>query len=140
MTESITRSPKVFVSYSWDGEEHCGWVHNFATRLRAEGVDAKLDQWDVHLGDPLPDFMERAVRENDFVLVVCTPKYKKRSDGRIGGGGYEGDILTAEVYSRGNQRKFIPVLRKGFACPGDSYNRLRRNSICRRQAGEEARG
>ena len=113
MTGPEAQAPKVFVSYSWDDEEHRGWVHGFATRLRADGVDAELDQWDVHLGDPLPEFMERAVRENDFVLVICTPKYKERSDGRVGGVGYEGDIMTAEVFSTRNHRKFIPVLRRG---------------------------
>jgi hypothetical protein len=76
-------------------------------------VDVKLDQWSVVLGDSLPKFMETAVRENDFVLIVCTPRYKAKSDGRTGGAGYEGDIITAEVFTTGNQRKFIPILREG---------------------------
>lgn len=113
MTEYETKAPKVFVSYSWDDEEHRGWVHHFATRLREDGVDVELDQWAVHLGDPLPEFMERAVRDNDFVLVICTPKYKERSDDRVGGVGYEGDIMTAQVYATRDHRKFIPVLRRG---------------------------
>ncbi len=113
MTGSEARVPSVFVSYSWDDEEHRGWVRNFATRLRNDGVDAKLDEWEVGFGDPLPEFMERAVRENDFVLVICTPKYKERSDGRVGGVGYEGGIMTAELFLRSNHRKFIPVLRRG---------------------------
>lgn len=113
MTGSEARAPRAFVSYSWDDEEHRGWVHAFATRLRADGVDAKLDEWEVGFGDPLPEFMERAVRENDFVLVICTPRYKERSDGRVGGVGYEGGIMTAEVFSKSNHRKFIPVLRRG---------------------------
>lgn len=113
MNGSEARAPKVFVSYSWDDEEHRDWVNSFAARLRADGVDAKLDQWDVHLGDPLPEFMEGAVRENDFVLVICTPKYKERSDRRVGGVGYEGDIMTAEVFSTRDHRKFIPLLRRG---------------------------
>lgn len=103
----------MFVSYSWDDEEHRSWVHDFAARLRADGVDAELDQWEVYLGDPLPEFMERAVRENDFVLVICTPGYKERSDSGAGGVGYEGDIMTAEVYSTRDHRKFIPLLRRG---------------------------
>jgi len=47
------------------------------------------------------------------VLIVCTPKYKLRSDGRIGGVGYEGDIMTAEVMTNKNHRKFIPILKEG---------------------------
>lgn len=76
-------------------------------------MNAVLDQWEVQFGDPLTEFMERSVRENDFALVVCTPKYKKRSDDRTGGVGYEGSIMTAEVLSKRNHRKFKPVLRRG---------------------------
>jgi hypothetical protein len=34
-------------------------------------------------------------------------------DDRAGGGGYEGDIMTAEVSTKQNHRKFIPVLARG---------------------------
>ena len=105
--------PKVFISYSWDDESHKQWVRDFATRLRADGVEAILDQWEVVPGDRLPLFMEKAIRENSYVLIVCTPKYKEKSDNRKGGVGYEGDIMTAEVYAGANHRKFIPVLRRG---------------------------
>ena len=55
----------------------------------------------------------RAVRENTFVIAVCTPRYKERSDRRGGGVGYEGDIMTAKVFISGNHRKCIPILRRG---------------------------
>ncbi len=103
--------PTAMISYSWDDEDHKGWVRNLATRLRGDGVDVSLDQWDAHPGDQLTAFMETAVRENDFILVVCTPRYKERSDSRRGGVGYEGNIMTAEVMNEGNERKFIPLLR-----------------------------
>jgi hypothetical protein len=57
--------------------------------------------------------MEKSVREIDYVLIICTPKYKKKSDNREGGVGYEGDIITGEVFQNQNHRKFIPILRKG---------------------------
>lgn len=88
-------------------------MRGFASRLRSDGVDAELDRWRLAPGDQLPEFMERAVRENEFVLIVCTPRYKERADGRVGGVGYEGDIMTAEVLSERRQRKFISVLRAG---------------------------
>jgi len=56
--------------------------------------------------------MESAVRENDYVLIICTPRYKEKADNRSGGVGYEGDIMTAEVMTKQNHRKFIPLLRK----------------------------
>jgi TIR domain/Effector-associated domain 8 len=106
-------APKAFISYAWDDDAHSLWVKDFATRLRGDGVDVTLDRWHAAPGDQIPSFMERAVRENDFVIAVCTPRYKSRSDLRAGGVGYEGDIMTAEVFTSANQRKFIPVLRSG---------------------------
>jgi hypothetical protein len=103
--------PKAFISYSWDDNAHTQWVKDLATRLRGDGIDVTLDRWHAVPGDQLPAFMERAVRETDFVIAVCTPRYKQRSDDRTGGVGYEGDIMTAEAYSIRNQREFIPVLR-----------------------------
>ena len=106
-------APTAFVSYSWDDEVHKRWVLDFATRLRCEGIDAKLDRWDVSLGDPLPQFMETAVRENDFVLIVLTTDYRAKSDRRTGGVGYEGNVMTAEIFAGKDPRKFIPILRRG---------------------------
>ena len=102
-----------FISYSWDDEPHKTWVRNLAIRLRSDGVDAILDQWEVVAGDQIPEFMEDAITSNDFVIVVCTPKYKDRCDDRLGGVGFEGDIMTSEVLYEKNNRKFIPVLRNG---------------------------
>jgi hypothetical protein len=88
-------------------------VRQFAERLRENGVEVALDQWELQPGDMLPAFMERAVRENDYVLIVCTPHYAERSNRRLGGVGYEGDIMTAEVLNTRNRRKFIPIFRMG---------------------------
>lgn len=102
-----------FVSYSWDDAGHKKWVRELAARLRGDGITAALDQWELVPGDQLPEFMERSIRNSSYVLVVCTPGYKKRSDERTGGVGYEGDIITGELLIQRNHRKFIPVLRRG---------------------------
>lgn len=114
-TPSGLVAPTAFISYSWDHEAHKRWVRDLAARLRGDGVDVTLDQWQLQPGDRLPAFMEAAIREHDFVIIVCTPHYKERSDARTGGVGYEGDIMTGELLSRRNERKFIPVLRRGDA-------------------------
>jgi hypothetical protein len=106
-------SPSAFVSYSWDDDAHKEWVRALAERLRADGVDITLDRWAAVPGDQLPAFMEQAIRENTFVVIICTARYKRRSDAREGGVGYEGDIMTAEAMTRQNNRKFIPVWRNG---------------------------
>jgi TIR domain len=126
------RAPKVFISYSWDSEYHKEWVAQLATRLRADCVDVSLDEWHLRPGDQLPKFMESAIRESDFVLIVCTPRYKEKSNERLGGVGYEGNIITAELYTNRNERKFIPLWRESeweFAAPswllGKNYIDLR---------------
>lgn len=106
-------NPRTFISYAWESEEVKKWVKKLATELRNDGIDAKLDQWEVVPGDQMPHFMEKSVRENDYVLIICTPKYKTKSENRIGGVGYEGDIMTAEVLQNSNHRKFIPILKSG---------------------------
>ena len=104
-------NPTAFITYSWDDQEHKEWVKSLATKLRSDGIDVKLDVWEAIPGDQLPKFMERSIRENDFVLIVCTPNYKVKSDNRTGGVGYEGDIMTGEAFVDGQIRKFIPILK-----------------------------
>lgn len=103
--------PMVFISYSWDDPAHKKWVRELATQLRRDGVNVKLDQWELAPGDDLPAFMEGAVRESHFVLIICTPTYKTKADSRKGGVGFEETIMTGELYSHAPRRKFIPILR-----------------------------
>ena len=105
--------PKVFISYSWEDDEHKCWVRFLADKLLENGIDTTLDQYDLSLGDRLPLFMEKSVTSADYVLIICTPTYKKKSDARKGGVGYEGHIISGELFSQGNDKKFIPVIRKG---------------------------
>jgi hypothetical protein len=109
----ITKPPQIFISYAWEDDTKI-WVRELATRLRSNGVHAILDQWDVAPGDSLPEFMEVSVSASGFVLVVCTPAYKRKSDSSDPSGvGYEKGVITGELFVKRNQRKFIPILRKG---------------------------
>jgi len=105
--------PTTFISYAWQNSKEDEWVKVLASRLRECGVDAKLDKWELAPGDRLPLFMEQSIANNDFVIIVCTPKYKEKSNLRLGGVGYEGDLITSELLSGFNRRKFIPVLQSG---------------------------
>lgn len=104
---------KVFISYTWENDEHKDWVEALATRLRIDGIETTLDQWEVSLGDELSKFMEEGVRDHDRVLVICTPEYKRKADRRLGGVGYETRQITAEILNDSKQGKFVPVLRTG---------------------------
>lgn len=105
--------PTVFISYSQEDDEHKKWVKELADRLLGDGVEVTVDQYDLTLGDRLPQFMEQSVSNVDYVLIICTPTYKSKSDMRKGGVGYEGHIISGELLTKGNERKFIPVIRKG---------------------------
>ncbi len=110
---NMQHSCKVFISYAWESVEHKAWVRELAAKLGEDGIDVILDQTHLVLGDPIPDFMERAIRDSNFVLMIWTPAYKSKSDTRSGGVGYEGHIITGEVFHSQNDRKFIPLLRSG---------------------------
>jgi len=113
MDEVQPKPIRVFISYAWDDESHKQWVNDLALRLRRGGLQVILDQWNLKPGSQLALFMEWAVRESDFVLCVCSPRYKQKSDSRSGGVGAEGYIMTAEFFRNPSQGKFIPVLRTG---------------------------
>src|SRR5690606_33345356 len=54
-------------------------------------------------------YMEKAVSESDYVLIVCSEGYKKKADNRIGGSGYEAKLITTEYSKNQNKKKFIPI-------------------------------
>jgi len=106
--------PKCFISYSWDSFSHKNWVRFLAEKLHQNGVYTYLDQWDVSLGDQLPKFMEKSIRESDFVLLVCTNNFASKADAGQGGVGYEKNIVTGEIYSdSAPDTKFVALLREG---------------------------
>lgn len=106
-------APTLFISYSWDSEDHKKWVKDLSDRLTDRGIHTILDQKDLVLGDPLPLFMESAISQSDYVLIICTPQYKAKADARRGGVGYEESIITGDVFSNQNHRKYITVLASG---------------------------
>ena len=79
----MTRAtPRVFISYSHDSDRHKKWVLNLASQLRAKGVDAVLDQWDLKPGKDVTLFMEEQLAECDFAILVCTQRYVDKAMGR----------------------------------------------------------
>lgn len=112
----IDEVPKVFISYSYDSNTHKKWVEQLASMLRADGVETILDKWFLHPGDPITIFMEKGISEADYVLIICTEKYKTKSDAREGGVGYEEAIISSDMFVNSNHRKYIPILKS------DNYN------------------
>lgn len=110
-TEHKPLSPKVFVSYSHDSEQHKDWVRQLSERLRSDGVDILLDQWEIGPGDDVTHFMELALSSCHRVLIICTEGYIRKANTLKGGVGYERMIITAEIAKHLKTRKFIPILR-----------------------------
>ncbi len=105
--------PSVFMSYSWDTDEHKAWVRELAERLVSNGVQVHLDQWSLVPGDSLTEFMEHQIQACDFALVICTPNYASKSTARAGGVGYEQQIISGSLATGVERRKFIPIVRAG---------------------------
>lgn len=113
-SDEFSDKPVVFISYSWDSENHKEWVLNLANRLRDDGIDVILDRYYLTLGKNLPHFVETSIARATRIIIVFTPNYKLKADGRSGGVGYEYSIMNADLYAnQTTNEKVIPVLRTG---------------------------
>ena len=118
MTSTPKQDPHVFLSYSWDNDDHKNWVRNIADHLLADGIDVTLDQYDLRGGQDRHFFMENGVRRATHVIIVCTPDYVERSNERERGVGEETSLITGKFYDREKTGKeFIPILRAGSDTP-----------------------
>ena len=106
---------KVFISYSHDSREHKDRVLRLSDRLRADGVDCYVDQYEQSPEEGWPLWCEKRVEDADFVLVCCTQTYfrrfrKEETPGAGKGGTWEGHIITQELYdAQGKNTKFVPI-------------------------------
>lgn len=105
----------VFISYSWDSQEHKDWVLKLANYLiNKAGCHVLLDQFDLAAGKELTHFMENGLEKADKVIIVLTEGYKKKADTRTGGTGFEYSLISQGLYDlQANNDKFIPILRQG---------------------------
>ncbi len=90
-----------------------------AQRLRREGVDARLDQFNVFPPEGWSQWMLDQIKDATFVLVIGTAKYverfeKKAPPGTGLGATWEGATITRALYQAGTwNEKFVPVLFAG---------------------------
>jgi hypothetical protein len=75
---SKARMPSVFISYSHDSPAHRDSILALSDRLRAEGVDCRIAQYEESPPEGWPQWCDRQVEKSDFVLVVCTEIYLRR--------------------------------------------------------------
>lgn len=109
----VADRPVVFVSYSWDSDEHKQWVKKLADTLRVRfGINVLLDQYNRGRYN-LVDFMMEGIRRADRVLIISTPKYKEKVEKQQGGTAFEDQLVSIELYKEFGNAKYIPVLREG---------------------------
>lgn len=106
--------PKMFISYSWSNPDHEAWVVELAEELVSQGVEVKLDKWDLQPGHDANAFMESMVTDPAVtkVLMICDRVYVEKSNSRSGGAGAEAQILTPSLYKAQAQDKFVAVIRE----------------------------
>src|SRR5512134_3999185 len=109
-------APKVVISYSHDNARHQERVLGLADRLRADGIDAEIDQYNDSPPEGWPRWCERQIEAADAVLMVCTETYHRRVKGAEQPGAglgvvWEAAIIRQLLYDAGVvSSKFVPVL------------------------------
>jgi hypothetical protein len=107
--------PRVIVTYAHDTAQHKQRVLELGDRLRTDGVDAELDQYDPHPKSGWPKWMEQKFEAADFVLCVPSPLYLERfqqADGsKASGSRYEGVLVSTRLFREGcSYDKFAVVI------------------------------
>ncbi|HYV47836.1 MAG TPA: NB-ARC domain-containing protein [Myxococcaceae bacterium] len=108
--------PRVFISYSHDSDEHRDRVRQLAARLRADGIDAWIDQYSPAPVEGWPRWMKAEFARAHFIIVVCSPGYAERFDrgpGHGSGAGWEAMLIQQELYEKGGNTRVIPVFFSG---------------------------
>lgn len=107
---------EVFISYSHDDVEHVQRVLELSNKLRSEGINCILDQYEVSPPEGWPCWMDKKIRDAQFVLMICTEFYYKRvmreeEPGKGHGVLWERNLIYQHIYNAGSENtKFIPVI------------------------------
>jgi len=109
-------APKVFISYSHDSPKHDDRVLNLSDQLRQEGINSIIDQYETSPSEGWPRWMDRQIRDSDFVIMMCTETYYNRVIGKSEpdkgrGVKWESTLTFQYIYDAGTENtRFIPVL------------------------------
>lgn len=105
----------IFISYSHDDEKHIDRVLKLSNRLRTDGFDCVIDQYEVSPPEGWPRWMEQKIQEAELVILVCTKAYFEKTtlQNKDNGAGvkWESNIIYQQLYNDGSQNyKFIPII------------------------------
>lgn len=111
-----SKQEKVFISYSWDSDEHQEWIAYLVRSLRMEGYAADFDRnITANSTVNLNRMMVEQIKDNDFVILVVTEKYAERADSFSGGVGVESELLLSVV--KNSRDKIILIIKQPGISP-----------------------
>ncbi len=109
--DNAIRNPRVFISYAGNDQDNRSWVKSLASRLRKNGVDARLDMFHLKPGQDLPQWMTNELIMADKVLLICDKYYAEKADSRKGGVGWETMIIQGDMLLHSDTCKYICIVR-----------------------------
>ena len=126
-------NPIVFISYSQDTVAFADKVLAFSNRLRSEGIDAILDQYEEAPPEGWPRWMENSINKADYVIVVGSKGYYDKIYGNVDQGKgrgvkWEGNLIYQKLYTFNKKYKFENFIVGNsnkyvyFACKGVAEN------------------
>ena len=109
-------NPVVFISYSQDSVAFADQVLAFSNKLRSEGIDAILDQYEEAPAEGWPRWMENSINRSDYVIVIGSKGYYEKIYGLVDQGKgrgvkWEGNLIYQKLYMSDTiNTKYIPVI------------------------------
>ncbi|MEZ4382977.1 MAG: SEFIR domain-containing protein [Nannocystaceae bacterium] len=113
---------RVFVVYTHESQSHIARCLGLAHRLRQDGINALIDRYVTAPPEGWPRWMLQQIEVSRYVIVVCTPTFRRHFEGESAAGvgqgtAWEGMITAQFIHeNHGRNEKFIPVR---FATEGD---------------------
>jgi len=101
---------RIFISYSWDSEDHKQWVQQLADDLAEllPDLDVEYDQRGMNHRVDRNQYMEAGIFGSDAVLAIVTKNYTEKANARQGGVGRETAMAAerhwAEIDSKSKTR------------------------------------
>ncbi|MFZ5525195.1 MAG: TIR domain-containing protein [Pseudomonadota bacterium] len=103
---------RIFISYSWDSEDHKQWVQRLADDLQEQvaDLDVEYDQRGMDHRVDRNQYMEAGIYESDAVLAIITQKYTEKANARQGGVGRETAMAAERHFSEVTTKSRTPIL------------------------------
>ncbi len=106
--------PKVFISYAHSNKSFNEKVLEFSNKLRNNGIDANIDQYEESPNEGWQRWMEKQIRNSDFVLIVSNSNYYNKIYDEIQktkGINWEVNIVYQNMYdNKCLNDKYIPAV------------------------------